>query len=93
MAEWKTRRLCPGRLLRLQLRHLPAAGHGDQRPLLQFDRLERFGGVSLPTGRRVGVEDAGEVGGCNLGLGVLVKFECHEADSHQQGPANSRPLA
>jgi hypothetical protein len=50
-------------LLRLQLRHLPTAGHGDERPLLQLNRLERFGGVGLAAGRRVGVEDAGEVGG------------------------------
>ena len=38
------------RLLRLQLRHLPAAGHRDERPLLQFDRLERFGRVRLAAG-------------------------------------------
>ena len=51
------------RLLGLHLAHLPAAGHRQQRAFLEFDRLERFGGVGLAVGRRVGVEDAGEVGG------------------------------
>jgi hypothetical protein len=51
-----------GWLLRFQLAHLPAAGHRKQRSLLQFDRLEWLGRVRLTVGRRVGVEDAGEVG-------------------------------
>ena len=33
------------RLLRLELAHLPAAGHGHQGPAFQLDRLERLGGV------------------------------------------------
>jgi hypothetical protein len=49
-------------LFGLELAHLPAAGHGDQRPLSQLDRLERFGGVGLTAGSRVRVKNARKVG-------------------------------
>ena len=56
-------RIGGSRLFRLHLAHLPAARHGHERSLLQFDRFKRFGGVRLAVGRRIGVKDAGEVGG------------------------------